>query len=240
MIDSSPTVMLRAFKGSPLSVLIGMIIAKKQGMIHVGERWLITETDWSQNKVRDGLSCLERVGVVARSTRVEGWYLTDGAYQLPLVILLLGSDEQPGLLDFGTKAGESQNLTLAATTTTTLRVEHNSLREVAVVEASRESESDSRGTDEEILTPAEVEENLKALREAGLWGRKAEELAKIYRLTPDYIRAHAAQVAREGKEPWVLMCRLRDGDLLPEEVAERVKRSESKYLVGEFAEFINH
>lgn len=218
------TALLRDLKGAPLSVLVAMLIARVEGLLPVGEKWLITASGYSQNKVREGLAYLAGRGLIIRGGRYEGWNLSSGAYQLPLTLSL---EILPGAAELEAETGESQSDSRDATTTaTTLRVKGGGTEEAAAEKNTRESQFDSPAeSDEEEgegLSPEQERENLRALREVGIMGTMAARLAKLARLTPEYIQAHARQAEREGKPIQILICRLRDGDLLPEERSRRV------------------
>lgn len=249
MRQSTPTV--RDLKGSPLSVFCAMLVAKFEGRLPVGEKYLQAESGWTQNPVRLALMHLENLGIVTRhGKRYDAWTLTDYAYQLPLTVSLMNlvTAGAPGQLDPGTtpsssgaiEAGESQQLTLDLPTTATTTISRTTVTEEAAAETKRESQKLT------LPTPAYTA-NLEALHKAGIMGRKAEELAHLDHLNPAYVQAHFAHWLCEhnssGTKTGILVVRLRDGDPAPEpcdDQEERERKSRRRYIEGELAQYIQH
>ena len=112
MNQTSPAALIRELKGSPLSIFCALLVARFENRLPVGEKWLIVETGWSQNKVREGLLYLANRQIVVKSGRYKSWSLTDEAYKLPLTLALssMVTTGEPGQLGPAITKRESQNL----------------------------------------------------------------------------------------------------------------------------------
>lgn len=229
-----PAYLVRAMKGPAASVYLALIAL---GGGPVGEKRLIVVSGYSQNSVREGLSVLTMLGQVWRDGRTEGWRLTAGALQLPLMQDLLGD-------------GESQTLTLEEpTTATTYIVDSN---DVVKQQQQRESNFDSR--DENRESKFDSRALVALLNSVGIMGGTAEKLAKMEHISAEYITAHAEQARIENISTGLLVTRLRDGDPVPAkraggarpaQVAQHAKGCDCdtcrrKYISGEFSQFVNH
>ncbi len=79
-------------------------------------------------------------------------------------------------------------------------------------------------------------ENLATLHARGIMGKKADKIARLDWVTPDYINAHVDLVIDEGNRLGLAIRRMEDGDPAPEpEVDER-----AKYVTGKYAKLINY
>jgi len=220
----NPLALVRMLKGCPLSLVMAMVIARQP----VGRAWLEGVTGYSQNVVQKGLAYLEEIGMAARNGRYEGWHLTDGAKALPLVYDFLDALENEN---------ESHLMTLVPSTTTTTCYSRVNSQEAAAETGESFNDSPSNNSSYAL--------NLAALHDAGIKGKTAADLARLAHVTPRYIRSHAKFAEDRGDGTGLLVTRIRDGDPEPKhpkdctcEDCEQSRRS--RYITGEFAEFIQH
>lgn len=220
----NPLALLRMLKGCPLSLVMAMVIAHQP----VGRAWLVQVTGYSQNVVQQGLEYLEQIGIAARNRRYEGWHLSAGAKALPLVYDFLDAVENES---------ESHLMTLAPSTATTTCYSRVNDQEAAA--ETGESINDSPANHSSYAL------NLAALHDAGIKGKTAADLARLAHVTPRYVRSHAKFAEDRGESTGLLVTRIRDGDPEPKhpkgctcEDCDLSRRS--RYITGEFAEFILH
>ena len=102
--------------------------------------------------------------------------------------------------------------------------------------SSDESLRDSQSSSEEPLpSNARREQLMLALRDCGIWEPTASRLAELPHVTPEYIRAHAAQARAEGLRIGAAITRIELGSPVPpsreeqadtrqEEIAEKIRR----------------
>jgi biotin operon repressor len=77
---NDPIFVLRSLKGCPLSIVFAMFLLRRP----LGVEALTRETGWSKGSVEDGLDALRAMGLVVKTSRYNGWQLTNKGYQLPL------------------------------------------------------------------------------------------------------------------------------------------------------------
>jgi hypothetical protein len=223
----SPTSILRELKGSPLSCLLALMIAGGA----VSEKWIMAATGYAQGAVRLGLLHLETIQLAGQSSRYSGWCLTDGARQIPLLAELetLSAGTAPAAITNETRESRLTTLPGSATTTTSDVVETLNTEEKAA-----EEERESRLT------------TLAALQTAGIMGKKAVELANLPHVTPEFVQAHARRAFKERKPTAILICRIRDGDRIPEDITDEERQrarevaSRRRYIDGPLGAYIEH
>jgi biotin operon repressor len=77
---NEPVLLLRSLKGCPLSIVFAMFLLRKP----MGVEALARATAYSKGTVEDSLDALQTMGLVVKTSRYNGWQLTDKGYQLPL------------------------------------------------------------------------------------------------------------------------------------------------------------
>ncbi len=186
---------LRALKGSPLSILIAMLISKQP----VGENWLSSITGYSQNTVRKGCQFLIETQMIRRNERYHGYVLTNGTMQLPLRMA---------------EIGERQKMTLPSVTTTTTfnRNEKENTEEKAVEVRERASKNDTRT----LINDS----RLVLLYSAGVMEPTASKLLENAWVTREYLEAHIERANRENTPAGLLIHRIRSHDPKPEVLDE--------------------
>jgi len=73
------------------------------------------------------------------------------------------------------------------------------------------------------------------LHQAGIYEPTASQLARMPHVTLEYVQAHVRKAQREKTDTGLLIHRIRSQDPLPQKTDQR-----SRYISGEYAEFINH
>lgn len=82
--------LLRDLKGSPLSIIIALIISQKALTNQDLQKW----TGYKDKKsIKEGLERLAEYGVVKNLGRYKGWTLADGINQLPLPFKTIGEGD---------------------------------------------------------------------------------------------------------------------------------------------------
>jgi len=173
-----------------------------------------------KNTVRKALAQLALYGLASQVIgSQETWCLTDKGYQLPLPLNALAP---PG----GCQTASGENFTsgekFSPPTTTTLR-DYTKLPLL--------SSSSSTSGGENFTTDQTA--NLKACHQDRIFGKKAEKLAGLDWVTPEYIHAHVAQVKRDGQRLGLAIRRIEDGDPAPEpppDQNETVAESWRRYI----------
>lgn len=215
MTISNPTTLLRQLKGAPLSCLLGLLMAGRQ----VGATWLAATTGYSEKTVHLALRCLQELQFAVRNERENGWALTERGSQL-------FQGMEVTVIDDGIRP-DPQNLRDDSPTTTA-------------------ADSGRKDSEEEVVVDEEAQklrlENLEALHQVGIMARQAEKLSRLAHVTPAFIRAHARLARVERIPRWILMCRIRDGDPVEEELdpADQDEKERRKYISGPLGMYIEH
>lgn len=222
---------LRALRGAPLSCLIALAIRHTP----TGVMQLCADTGYKKDVIREGLLVLQSLAFATKVARFDAWQLTDIGYQLPLL-------PQEGAKIEGDKIALDP-----LTTITTIYGVLSPAREiVAVVETEGDKIAlDSpqgfqqvihRETAQPVDSSPEYNQTLEALHQAGIRGKKADELAKLEWVTPEYIQAHVKKALDDGQRLGLAIYRMECGDETPEEPLE----TRNKYIGGKYAEYIEH
>ncbi len=82
---------------------------------------------------------------------------------------------------------------------------------------SSDDDSEEEGIPNKPLTPSDAQraQVMKALHECGIWEPTATKLTDLPHVTPDYVRAHAAQARAEGLRVGAAIVRIEMGAPLP-------------------------
>ena len=218
--------MLAALKGTALKCLFVFFWEHRQ----------ITVTDLAMyvghddQTVRTAMRQLELYGLAAPViSSQETWHLTDCGYQLPLPFDQIGTHENKPHAD-GTI---QEKFSLSPVTTTTILTSSDQLSSSSSSMQRGEkfsSPSDGPGSDTRIAA------NLTALHQAGIRGKKADTLARLEWVTPEYIEAHVEKVKEEFQRLGLAICRMESGDPIP----ERPQTLANRYIGGKYGEFIEH
>jgi hypothetical protein len=188
----NPITYVKSLKGAAISILFALAIVKQ----NTGAEWLSRVTGYSINPTMEGLLLLKEYGLVVQVDRYH-WGLAASAQMLPLMI-----DESPLPLVPGDGGGTLNNSESRGTASSTAIVGKGA-------NGKAEEAADKR-------TLKKYESNLKALKEVGIYGKKAESLAKLPHVNPDYIKAHAEKVKDEEKSLGLCIVRMESGDPRPE------------------------
>lgn len=207
---------LAALKGPALKCLIVFCWERRQMTITE----LATHVGHDDQTVRQAMRQLELYGLAGQVINSqETWHLTDCGYQLPLPLGQLSPPE------------EREKFSPLTTTTTSILISSDEL-------SSSSSRNAPRG---EILSSpvadnAAYAANLQALHRSGIRGKKADTLSRLEWVTPEYVTAHVEKVRDDGGRLGLAICRIEDGDPMP----EPAKTARDKYIGGKYAEFISH
>lgn len=222
-------IMVRTLKGAPLSVLIGLIVARQDGLGVVGAEWLERNTGYSDKPVTQALAFLEEQGMVSRNGRY-GWQLTGDFIQLPLSVADLpenvvngDNDRQPG------SAGCIQLET---------RKNKRSRRNSESSPSSSSRDSKVKLTDQLLqqpeCDPENFRVNLETLRVVGIAEPKRSHLAEMPHVTQELIQYHTRKAASIG----LAIYRIEHD--FPIEAEVKPEEGRRKYIDGEYAAFIEH
>ena len=204
---------IRSLKGAPLSVLCVLTMADQP----VTQEFCERASGYTDKPVRQALRLLEELGYISHNKR-HAWQIITGTAKLSI-----------NLPEIPAQAEASRNNSDSPGTATATIVESSVKSSINAAEAAKNDES-------QILR---VKKNMKALRNVGVYGAKAQEIAGLSHVTPRYIKAHAAYAERRKDAPGLLIRRMLDGDPAPK--APPSARDESRrYIEGEFAAFIKH
>jgi len=192
--------LLAALKGPAIKCVIAFCWERRQLTVNQ----LVPRVGHDKNTVRVALAQLALYNLAAQVIgTIETWTLTDIGYQLPLPPMLEGQTLQDQILQV---APSGEILTL--TTTTTYSPSSSPL----------DSCSSSKRNNGEILTTEpddpDYEAALQALHKHNIRGPKAEELAHLEWMTPEYIKAHVEALPR--KDLGLAIYRMTCGDEPPE------------------------
>lgn len=191
------TSQLRGLKGSPLSVLMAMIMVGQP----VGAEWLERTTGYTDKSVLSSLLFLEEAGYIQRNGRYA-WVITGDQVQLPLMVTRRPLMESPSEEEDPMPAGEiasSQSL-LAMTGIEEGETRNNSDSEFPTPAPSSSSRVFNLDSSKENLLLASnadpekfrVDANLAELAAQGIREPARTRLARLAGVTPELIRAHCA------------------------------------------------
>jgi hypothetical protein len=166
-----------------------------------------------KSTVRKALAQLALYGLAGQVIATqETWCLTDKGFQLPLPL-----DSLPASI----MSTDGEKFSPLTTTTSIL----TSSPDEAVVVVAPGGEN--------------FTSNLETLHAHGIMGKKAETIAALKWVTPDYIAAHVAKVKLDGQRLGLAIHRMEMGDPKPESEDDTTS-SWNKYLGGKYADHIDH
>jgi tRNA U34 5-carboxymethylaminomethyl modifying enzyme MnmG/GidA len=209
MIEN-PIQLVKALKGSAISILFAMAIAKQ----NVGAEWLARITGYSDKPVQDGLLLLEEYELVVRIDRCH-WGLTGRAHRLPLMdnspLQLFGDNDQDV-----TRNNSESSLATAATTT----IEGSKRKKGKAVEEDKSTRNNS--------------ESIDLLHAGGIGEPMAAKLAALDWVTPAYIKAHLQKGIENQVEIGLVIHRMLYHDPAPLSW-EEIERKERRRLAELFS-----
>jgi hypothetical protein len=200
--------LLAALSGIAIKCIIAFAWERRQ--LTVTE--LETRVGHDKNSVRKAMAQLSLYGLAGQViSSQETWCLTDKGFQLPLPLDALPATAAPVTSTSG------ENFT-TVTTTTTLNPDPPAN---VVVAATREN----------------FTANIRSLNRHGIMGRKAQNIAELEWVTPEYIDAHVEQVRRDRQRLGLAICRMESGDPAPE---NQPADDRYGYISGKYADHIQH
>lgn len=212
--------LLSALNGVAVKCLIAFWWEKRQ--LTVTE--LEPRVGHDKNTVRKALAQLALFGLSAKViSSQETWCLTSQGYQLPFPL-----DTLPAPSGIMSPVGEK--FSPHVTTTTTLNL-NSDLR----TSSSSSSNSGENFTSPQIPGGDAIMENLATLHSRGIMGKKADKIARLDWVTPDYINAHVDRVTDDGDRLGLAIRRIEDGDPAPEDRNDR-----RRYITGKYADHIEY
>lgn len=216
MVVEDPLKMVRNLKGAPLSCLVVLHLVNQP----VTAKFLCRHTGYSDHSITNALALLEDYQLAMGDTHRSNWRLTNGARQLPLM---------PELLEHEISDREKRDSKPATTATTA--IEESEAAEGAALNWNREK----RDSDRENRDPT-----VQALRAAGIGEPTASRLAVMEHVNPEYVYAHALKARTDKISTSLLIHRIRCrcGDPMPDDGDSEGHRQ--RYVVGKYAEYINH
>lgn len=190
MIDQAEKItFLNAVKGAPLSILVTLIVNYPRGMMPAE---LINWTGWGKNTISQGVSKLEAMALVWRENIQGRVRLTDGVFQLPLPLYLLGS----GTAETSQKMGSSSLLLSSSSNRVEEEEEEEEMAETSHFLGSLEGE-----TSQKMGSPVDNFSGLPKKWEVKEWlmrGGVAPGSPKMRELLaagldPQYVKAHVLE-----------------------------------------------
>lgn len=175
--------LLRSIRKTAVVVLVMLQLDRPTGEVEIAEI-----LDINQETARRYLKSLCRVGLATRTGRFQGYTLTGLGSQLVLPM------ETP-VLERGKSALERGKTALDAPITTTVKDSINKSESEVV-----ESESANAENPRSLSTGAVDNPVWKELKAAGIGhNKRTEKLAKMEHVTPQYVKAWAAQMRQDNK-----------------------------------------
>jgi hypothetical protein len=250
MIFDNPLSLVRQLKGAPLSVFIVCQIVRTV----VTQHFLCEQTGYSDFSVTRALSYLTEHNFLARVT--GGWMIATAA-QLPLMATLpdgegelIENDFQKNRVkrDFGPaddvvndeSEGSQKNKSTSLTNSRENRVKRDSCSGGKVLSVKTL-----------VKDQAEIDECLAVLRDAGIFGKRAADIAESNHVTVEYIQAHLAQVANESWDNPLGMAIWRMGQGMPAPVLQEnghvdgcrceecnIANATRRYTSGKYGEYL--
>jgi len=245
----NPLALLRQLKGAPLSVYMACLIVRQV----VGRDWLCQQTGYTEHAVTTALGYLTSHNFLARVT--GGWMVATAA-QLPLMAAL-PEGESDNLIEndfhkkrdkrlFGSaddvvndESEESQENKSTSTSTTGQKRDKRLFGGKIVSVKTILKEQD------------EIDACLAVLRDAGIFGNRAADIAEANHVTVDYIKAHLAQVANESWDNPLGMAIWRMGQGIPTPELQgtghivgcrcdecNTAKATSRYTSGKYGQFL--
>lgn len=194
--------LVRELRGSPLTVLVAILLLEQAGQIPVTAQLLKDVTGYGDHTITDSLRALEAPTRQIIRRVINGWRLSRG-FQLPLEIQSQNRD----IRGFGDSCSSS-------------------LIESTVIyskekQQEKEENRDIRG----------FSENHAAALKAGIRDPKASNLAKLPYVTPDFIRGHAALAKSQGNPIGTAIYRIENNWLLSDEFDGKQKIAEAAAVI---------
>jgi len=213
--------MLAALKGTAIKCLI--VFCWEQRQLTITEISMYVGHD--DSTVRAAMRQLNLYGLAAPVlSSQETWHLTSKGFQLPLPI--------NQLVTAGENFASEEEISPLRTTTTAVNL-NSDLRNSS---SSNSAPGENFSSPVQEPLPDHVAENLATLHSSGIMGKKANLLARLDWVTPDYINAHVDQVLEEGNRLGLAIRRMEDGDPAPESPVE----DRRKYISGKYADHIDY
>ena len=202
----NPILLVRALKGSAISILFAISVAHQ----NVGAEWLARITGYTDKPIQDGLLLLQEYELVVRVDR-NHWGLTGAAKRLPLMV-----DESalPLVTEIETTRNNSESALPASSATTTIEGKQGHGRKKA----------------EEAKSTRNYSESLSLLHEGGVGEPMASRLAGLAWVTPVYIKAHLAYGLENHDRIGIVIHRMQYSDPAPLSEEEKRARSFSNML----------
>lgn len=205
------TSLVRELRGSPLTILVAILLLEQNGQVPVTAQLLKDVTGYGDHTITDALRVLDSPTRQIVTRRSGGWRLTVG-FQLPLEF------QNPGI----PRENREKRDSLTTTTATTRLEECEGLPVEAAVIKSQNRDYRGFGPEQKAI--------YKILFDAGVGEPVRSDLTRSNK-DPLFVLAHAIQAAYENIETGLLIHRIRYGDV-PQ---EKYRRQAEKKLSGYFS-----
>jgi len=204
--------LVRELRGSPLTVLVAILLLEQSGQIPITAQLLKDVTGYRDHTITDSLHALESPTrqLVIRVT--GGWRLTN-SFQLPLSI------ENRDIRGFGASGGSSR----FEESNDQLLLPPDENRDIRdSYQVSAKSQADRQTCKFACIT-------------AGIHEPIASQISALVWTTPDYIRDHVAEVLSHGQEIGLAVWRIKNQWAAPTD-----KSDGCRYATGKYADQIEH
>jgi hypothetical protein len=228
----NPIRMVRELKGAPLSILFSLTIVQQR----VSQAWLERTTGYTDKTISQALGYLEEIGLADHTS--AGWQLTGKAKQLPLPMETIEPRRHEGHEEDQDQI-EEQEVNRPANSDDIYQTRRISDPVIIITTDSNDEEVKSNNNNKGGRKNSDSGV-LDALARAGIVGKKRQSLSQLAWVTVESVSAWEAALKRDKKErysPGLLISVLESGDPAPKVVDKNDRR---RYILGEFADFIEH
>jgi len=207
--------LIRELRGSPLTVLVAILLLEHSGQVPVTAQLLKDVTGYKDHTITDSLRALESPTRQLVTRVTGGWRLTDG-FQLPLSI------QNRDIRGFDPSSSSSSS---------------------SRFEESNDPLLPPPDENREYRDSYQVSAKSKAARQAckvacttmGIHNPAADQISALVWTTPEYIHDHVAEVLRCGQVIGLAIWRIKNQWDAPID-----KSDGRRYATGEYADQIEH
>lgn len=187
------TAMLRALKGSPISVLMALALAGQP----VTVSWLEAITGYTDKSVSRALQALQEFGLITRNGRYA-WQLAGGVVQLPLMVPELDEPEEPQ----EPPSGEPPTETIDGEARDPEKFRLGKIPSPALLASSGFNQNLDSSINQPLARqpadPVNFRVNSRELEQGGIREPARSRLAALAHVTPRLVRYHCATAPNSG------------------------------------------
>lgn len=225
-----------------------LCLAEMDGIAPVGRRWLVENMAGpiSPSTVTLALRVLTSEEIHLATRVAGGWRLSGQAFQPPLAQQRLEKDSESTKYSDNTKYPDStknsQNTNGGGGVESKFALSTITPPPPPINLRGKKVPGNTKAPDK--TKPPNFLACMDTLREYCVVGRKAEQIAELEWVTPEYIRAHMEQTRQEGDElkspVGLAVYRIQEGAPLPKKRVRRDEDDRSRYITGKYADIIQH